>query len=97
MNCCMHVETSQKAKLEVLQRNHTPASLQNSCYLKKRPKSQRSQTEVLEYNLVEFAVLSFFLKCWGGGGCGVEGKGKEMMHLACCKARFVITFNGLET
>lgn len=96
MNSCMHVETSQKTKSKVLPRNHTPASLQNSD-LKKRPKSRRSQTEVLEYNLVVFAVLSFFLKCWCGGGCGVEGKGKEMMHLACCKARFVITFSGLES
>ena len=98
MNECTHVETSQEPNSDVPQRNHIPASLQNSCYLKKKPTSpRRSQTKALEYNPVEFAVLSYFLKRWGGGGCGVEGKGKEMMHLACCKARFVITFNGSET
>lgn len=30
-------------------------------------------------------------------GAGTEERGKEMMHLACCKAGYVITFNGLET
>lgn len=54
---------------------------------------QINQTKVPECNLGE-RCLQLFLHCVYGGRD--VGKGKEMMHLACSKVRYVITFNDLE-